>query len=115
MYKKSYPTGSYLGKFYGAAKIHKPLVNHGINNLPIRSNLNTVTYNLAKYHFKLLSPLKQLGNTVNTKEFIKEFKPKLSHEHNMVLFDVKSLFTNVPLDCTIEIILRIYKKNEIVT
>ena len=34
----------------------------------------------------------------------------------MVSYDVKSLFTNVPLDCTSDIILgRIYKKNEIVT
>ena len=34
----------------------------------------------------------------------------------MVSFDVKSLFTNVPLDRTIDIILKkIYEKNEIVT
>ena len=40
---------------------------------------------------------------------------KLSKEHKMVLFDVKYLFTNVPLDWTIDIILkRIYEKNEIV-
>ena len=37
-------------------------------------------------------------------------------EHKMVLFDVKSLFANVPLNRTIDIILkRMYKKNEIVT
>ena len=34
----------------------------------------------------------------------------------MVSFDVKSLFKNVPLNCTIDIILkRIYEKNELVT
>ena len=34
----------------------------------------------------------------------------------VVSFGVKSLFTNVPLDCTIDIILkRIYEKIEIVT
>ena len=95
------------------------MVNHGINNLPIRPivlNLNTATYNLAKYLFKLLSPLQQLGNTAkNTKEFIKDFKQKLSQEHKMLSFDVKSLFTNVPFNHKIEIILRTYKKNEIVT
>ena len=120
-YKKLYPTGCCPGKFYGTAKIHKLLVKGGINELPIRpivSNLNTATYNLAKYLSKLLSPLRQSGNTVkNTEEFIEELKQqKLSKEHKMLSFDVKSLFTNVPLNRTIDIILkRIYEKNEIVT
>ena len=39
---------------------------------------------------------------------------KLSKEHKMVSFDVKPLFTNVPLNRTIDIILkRIYEKDEI--
>ena len=119
-YKKLYPTGSCPGKFYGTAKIHKLPVDGGINELPIRpivSNLNTATYNLAKYLSKLLSPLRQSGNTVkNIEEFIEELKQqKLSKEHKMLSFDVKSLFTNVPLNRTIDIILkRMYEKNEIV-
>ena len=41
---------------------------------------------------------------------------QVSIEHKMVSFDVKSLFTNVPLDRTIDIIWKkIYEKNEIVT
>ena len=120
-YKKLYPTRSWPGKFYGTAKIHKLPVNGGINELPIRpivSNLNTATYNLAKYLSKLLSPLRQSRNTVkNKKEFIEELKQeKLSKEHKMLSFDVKSLFTNVPLNRTIDVILkRLYEKNEIVT
>ena len=53
----------------------------------------------------------------NTKEFIEELKQqKLSQEHKMVSFDVKSLFKNMPLDHTIDIILkRTYEDNEIVT
>ena len=40
---------------------------------------------------------------------------KLLQQHKMVSFDVKSLFTNVPLNRTIDIILkRISEKNEIV-
>ena len=92
-YKKLYPTGSCPGKFYGIAKIHKLSVNGGINELTIRpivSNLNTSTYNLAKYLSKLLSSLRQSRNTVkNTEEFIKELKQqKLSLEHKMVSFNV---------------------------
>ena len=41
---------------------------------------------------------------------------KVPDSHNMVSFDVVSLFTNVPLDTSIEIILKqIYKNNEINT
>ena len=120
-YKKLHPTGSCPGKFYLITKIHKLPVNGGINELPIRpivSNLNTTTYNSAKYLSKLLSPLWQSRNTVkNTKEFIEEFKQqKLSKENKLVSFDVKSLFTNVQLNRTTEIILKIiYEKNEIIT
>ena len=117
-YKKFYRTGSCPGKFYGIAKIYKLPVNGGINELPIRrivSNLNTATYNFAKYLSKLLSPLRKSRNMVkNTQEFTEELKQqKLLQEHKMVPFDVKSLFTNVPLNRTIDIILkRISEKNE---
>ena len=116
-----YPIGSCPDKLYGTAKIHKLLVNGGISELPIWplvSNLNTATYNLAKYLSKLLSPLRQSRNTIkSTKEFIEESKQqKLSKEHQMVSLGVKYLFTNVPLSRTIDIMLkRIYEKNEIVT
>ena len=120
-YKKLHPTGSCPVKFYLITKIHKLPVNGGINELPIRpivSNLSTATCNLAKYLSKLLSPLQQSRKTVkNTKGFIEESKQqKLFREHTIVTFDVKSLFTNVPLNRTIDIILkRIYEKNEIAT
>ena len=40
-YKKLYPTGSWPGKFYGTAKIHKLPVNGGMNELPIRPKFQT--------------------------------------------------------------------------
>ena len=58
-YKKLYPTGSCPEKFYGTAKMHNIPVNGNIDNLPIRpvvSNINTATYDLAKYLSKLLAP-----------------------------------------------------------
>ena len=37
-------------------------------------------------------------------------------DHKIISFDVKALFTNVPLDFTIDLILtRIYEDNEILT
>ena len=75
------------------------------------------TYNMAKHLSKLLSPLQDSESTVkNTIEFIEDLKQKLSRKHKLVSFDVKSLFTNVQLNRTTEIILKIiYEKNEIIT
>ena len=43
-YSRLYPTGSYPGKFYGTAKIHKILPTDNVDKLrirPIVSNINT--------------------------------------------------------------------------
>ena len=59
-YWRLYPTGSFPGKFYGTAKIHKLSPTDSMGNLPIVptvSNVNTPTYQLSKFLAKLLSPL----------------------------------------------------------
>ena len=120
-YKKLYPTGSNPGKFYGTAKIHKLKQDEGIDQLtlrPIISNIGTATYHTAKYLAKLLAPLSESKYTVkSTTDFIDKLKnERVPRNHTLVSFDVKSLFTNVPLDKTIDIILRrIYKEKEIHT
>ena len=66
----------------------------------------------------MLSPLSESKYTIkDTKYFVEKIKKEhIPNDHLLVSFDVKSLFTNVPLDQTIEIILNIvYKKNEIST
>ena len=110
VYQKLYPTGSSPGKFYGTAKIHKLQPNQGVDELPLRpiiSNIHTATYELARYLAKVLSPLSQSDYTVSSsKEFTEIIKLKsIPDNHRLVSFDVKSLFTNVPLDSTIDIIL----------
>ena len=80
--------------------------------------MNTATYHLAKYLAKLLAPLRNSEYTIkSTKEFIKTIKSKqVLNDCQMVSFDVKSLFANVPLVRTINIILRrIYDNHEIQT
>ena len=65
-----------------------------------------------------MSPLSGSDYTIkNTKYFVEKIKKEhIPNDHLLVLFDLKSLFTYVPLDETIEIILnRIYNKNEIST
>ena len=120
-YLRLYPSGSCTDKFYGTAKVHKISENDTVDELPIRpivSNIGTATYNLSKYLAKLLSPLSQSEYTIkNTKQFIEQIRIKqVPDGYKMVSFDVKSLFTNVPLEKTIEITLkRIYERKEINT
>ena len=85
-YKKLYPM---VLKFYGTAKIHKIPVNENIDDLPIRpivSNINTVTYNLARYLTKLLVPLRESEYiTKSIKDFIGKVKSKnVSNGYQMV-------------------------------
>ena len=117
--KKLYPTGSCPGKFYGTAKLHKLPVNGKIDDLPIRpivSNTNAATYQLAKHLSKLLSPLRESEHNIkSTKDFIRQIKKEpIPAGYEMVSFDVKLFFINVPLDRTIVIILRrIYDHKEL--
>ena len=120
VYKKLYSTGLTPGKFYGNAKIYK-LLSDDVNDLPLGptvSNIRTAMYETAKYLAKLLSPLGKSKYTINnSKQFAKCIKKqKVPDGYQMVSFDVTSLFTNVPLSDTIDLILRrIYIDMEIDT
>ena len=120
-YNKVYPTGSNAGKLYGTAKIHKLPESGTVDQLPLRpivSNIGTASYYLAKHLAKILAPLSKSEYTVqNTKDFVNFIKPqKIPSNHQLISFDVVSLFTNVPIDATIDIIIRrIYEFKEIDT
>ena len=99
--------------------MHKLPLNGNLNDLPLRqidSNINTSTYNLANLLSKLLSPLHQSGHDIeSTKDFIQNKKREnVPTGYKIVYSDVKSLFTTVPLDRTINIILKPnYDDNEL--
>jgi hypothetical protein len=121
-YNSIYSTASKPGQFYGTAKLHKiPKDSTDVNQLPIRpiiSNIGTATYGTSKHLAKLLAPLTKSKYTVDsTKDFISLTRTmKIENDFEMVSFDVSSLFTNVPLDYTIKIILdKIYKKKLVKT
>ena len=121
-YNRIYPTSSRPGRFYGTAKLHKiPKDSTDVDILPVRpiiSNIGTATYETSKFLAKLLSPLAKSEYTVNsTKDFIAKVKSmKIEDDFEMVSFDVSNLFTNVPLDLTIKLILdKVYKKKMVKT
>ena len=102
-YRILHPSASTCPKFYGLPKIHKP-------NIPLRpivASRNSATYNLAQHLTQILKPL--VGNTkhhvLNSSSFIKEIKDfHLDPSDVLVSIDVVSLFTNVPVAETCDII-----------
>ena len=108
-YKDTVPIGSKPGILYGLPKIHKP-------NCPIRpilSAIKTPSYNLAKFLIPLIN--KWSTNEYTTKDTF-HFTSEITNFPNankyiMASFDIKSLFTNVPLRETIEVILNLAFQN----
>jgi len=99
------PTDSRPPKLYGLPKIHKPQVPLR----PIVSCIGSPTYQLLKHIAKLITPLSgQTPSFVKNSEHFVEFVKDIELRSNevMVSFDVKSLFTNVPVDEAIEVILQ---------
>ena len=89
------------GIMYGLPKVHKP-------NIPLRPILsanNTTTYNLSKYLVDLLSNIDLNQHTVKNSYEFSKFITSIPNadSYTMCSFDVKSLFTNIPLDETIDI------------
>ena len=103
MHKSVKPVGTRPGIMYGNCKVHKQQVDGCPPFRPILSALQTPTYNIAKFLVPLLNPLTKNEYTVKDSfqfaEEICEQDPTLS----MGSLDVDSLFTNIPLDETIDI------------
>ena len=109
-FEKLIPVGSKPEKLYGMANVHKDQVPLR----PVVSMVGTREYNLAKYLDQLIKPY--IPDTYllrSTDDFIERLKQFLINCHNIVLsFDVVSLFTNVSLAETIELIIdRLYSRD----
>ena len=110
-YKKLYPPGAGSPKFYGLPKLHKestPL-------RPIVSSIGAVTYNTSKELSRILKPLvgKSPHHICNNHDFLEDLKTiKLGPEEAMVSYDVKALFTSVPIKPALEIIEKLLKEDQ---
>ena len=119
-YSKIYPSSSRPGRFYATAKRHKVSEDcTDAKELPLRpivTNIGTATYGISKYLAKLLKPLSVSEYTINsTNDFVDKIKnEKVPQGYRLVSFDVASLFTNVPLDYTIKVILRKIYTNKLI-
>ena len=102
-YKKLKPRGSRFGILYGLCKIDKSLIDNCPPFRPILSAIKTPSYNIAKYLVPILEPITTNKFTIkNSFEFAKEVIEQDSGLY-MASLDVESLFTNIPLEETINI------------
>ena len=100
-YERISPVGTRPGILYGLPKVHKPVINNIPSFRPILSAINTPSYKLAKYLVPILSSLTFNEFTVkDTFHFVKDIA-ELDSKTFMASLDVESLFTNIPLNETI--------------
>ena len=105
-FHKILPSGSSPGVLYGLPKVHKA----GCPFRPIVASVNTYNYNLASYLVGILQPISTNQHTVKDSFSFADWAKTCKHNNGiMCSLDVTSLFTNVPLDETIQICLdRLY-------
>ena len=102
IYKKALSKGSQPARLYGLPKVHKDEKNPPF--CPILSIPNAYCTNLAKWLDDILKPhipSEMISN--DTFDFVNKFHAaSLPINSFLVSYDVKSLFTNVPVDETIK-------------
>ena len=102
--KRLSPDGPTPARLYGSPKIHKPLVDGLPKYRPIISQIGSSTYKLAKFLLDFVKPHTTNEYTVkDTFHFVSMLDSK-NHHFVMASLDVESLFTNIPLTETIEIV-----------
>ena len=115
LHKKLKIQGNFpAGHLYGLPKIHKSVTNPPLR--PIISMSGTVTHQLAQYLNEVIQPyMDQTYMLKSADEFLLALQPlKITPSQKIMSLDVESLFTNVPVEPTIDIIVnRAYNHNSI--
>ena len=103
-YERIRPAGSQRPRMYGVPKIHKA----GVPLRPILSMVGSAQHELAKWLAEVLIPVSNMYSTYCISdsfvfsEIVRGFE-RQSNNAFMCSFDVTSLFTNVPIEETINI------------
>ena len=118
--KEMRPKASQVERAHGLPKIHKSY-NTLPSFQPIIDTRNTLHYGVVKFLTRLLSPLTQneysVKDSFEAVDRIRSIPPELFDEgYRYVSFNVTSLFTSIPLNRTIKIILkRVYEERLVKT
>ena len=107
VYSSLYSTGSSFGILYGLPKVHK---GNSVPLRPILAAYNLPNFKIAKFLVPLLTNLTKNEYTIsNSYNFSSEVLDKINLNNFMASYDIESLFTNIPLVETIELVLnRLY-------
>ena len=121
--KKLYPESNQPARIYASAKTHKfkapkEIRLETLKFRPIIAQNGTYTYNAAQVIGQYLRPLIAHNKYIikNTQDFPKLLKsqPPLQDDEEFVSYDVESLFTNIPINETIDYIVhKIYEENKL--
>ena len=109
------PTGTRPGMLYGLPKIHKALVNNLPKFRPIISMIATPTYKLSKFLVPIIEPI--TTNEYTVKDSFAFAKEAVDFDSRLFMssLDVTSLFTNIPLKETTDIICEeLFKNKEVI-
>ena len=102
-YNELYPTGTRIGLLYGLPKIHKS----SIPFRPILSCINHYSYKIARFFIPFLAPISMSSFVIKDSfSFVQELLNADVNTNDvfMARCDVAPLFTNIPVDETIDII-----------
>ena len=106
LYRRLYPPGAGSHKYYGLPKIHK----EGIPLRSILSSIGAVSHETSNELARILKPLvgKSPYHAQNTQDFIQHIQDiKLEEEQCIMSYDVKALFTSVPIQPATSIITKL--------
>jgi hypothetical protein len=109
--RKIQPTAQETPKLYGTPKVHKP----EMPLRPIVSSVGGIAYGAARVVADILAPLigKSKHHIKNSKHFVDTIKElKIPSGWNMVSYDVKSLFTCIPIPEALIAAKKILKKDK---
>ena len=109
-HKKLNPTGSRPPRLYRLPKIHK----EGFPLRPIVSNTGAPTYQISKHLAEILGPLtrRSTHHVKNSSQFVQTLDSIiLQPEEILVSFDVISLFTDVPIVESLDLLSKHFDKD----
>ena len=112
-YKDLSPSGSRPGIMYDSAKVHKIITDSLPSFRPILSAIGTPTYKLSKFLVPMLEPLTANEYTIKDSFTFTEQLQSFDSKLVMASFDMESLFTNIPLQKTIDLCLENLFKDRI--
>ena len=113
LYKKLHVSGTGPGILYGLPKIHKTNFLTEYLYRPIFAAYNCAGYKLSKYLVDILSPIAENQYTLKNSTQLNQEISKLTDHRNLFMasFDIKDLYTNVPLQETINIAMTLLPGN----